>query len=74
MIAKGVKPEYYFISGSGNKNKFTKRNLKMISDSLKQEQKKYGLKLSGGDTTNSSKISFSVTSIGFSKKIRSSNG
>ena len=74
LIAKGVKPEYYFISGSGNKNKFTKRNLKMISDSLKQEQNKYDLKLSGGDTTNSSKISFSVTSIGFSKKIRSSNG
>ena len=69
LIAKGVKPQYYFISGSGNKNKFTKRNLKMISDSLKQEQKKYGLKLSGGDTTNSSKISFSITSIGFSKKI-----
>ena len=69
LIAKGVKPEYYFISGSGNKNKFTKRNLKMISNSLKQEQKKYGLKLSGGDTTNSNKISFSITSIGFSKKI-----
>ena len=69
LIAKGVKPEYYFISGSGNKNKFTKRNLKMISDSLKQEQKKYGLKLSGGDTTNSNKISFSITTIGFSKKI-----
>ena len=69
LIAKGVKPEYYFISGSGNKNKFTKRNLKMISDSLKQEQNKYDLKLSGGDTTNSSKISFSITCIGFSKKI-----
>jgi Thiamine monophosphate kinase len=69
LIAKGVKPEYYFISGSGNKNKFTKRNLKMISDSLKQEQKKYGLKLSGGDTTNSNKIYFSITTIGFSKKI-----
>ena len=69
LIAKGVKPQYYFISGSGNKNKFTKRNLKMISDSLKQEQNKYDLKLSGGDTTNSSKISFSITCIGFSKKI-----
>ena len=69
LIAKGVKPVYYFISGSGNKNKFTKRNLKMISDSLKQEQNKYDLKLSGGDTTNSSKISFSITCIGFSKKI-----
>ena len=39
LIAKGVKPEYYFISGSGNKKNFTKRNLKLISKSLKQEQK-----------------------------------
>ena len=69
LIAKGVKPEYYFISGSGNKNQFTKKNLKMISKSLNQEQKKYNLKLSGGDTTNSSKVSFSITSIGFSNKI-----
>ena len=69
LIAKGVKPEYYFISGSGNKNQFTKKNLKMISKSLNQEQKKYNLKLSGGDTTNSNKISFSVSTIGFSKSI-----
>jgi len=69
LIAKGVQPEYYFISGSGNKNQFTKKNLKMISKSLNQEQKKYNLKLSGGDTTNSNKVSFSITSIGFSKNI-----
>ena len=69
LLAKGVKPEYYFISGSGNKNQFTKKNLKMISKSLNQEQKKYNLKLSGGDTTNSNKISFSVSTIGFSKII-----
>ncbi len=69
LIAKGVKPEYYFISGSGNKNKFTKKNLKIISKSLNQEQKKYNLKLSGGDTTNFNKVSFSIVSIGFSKKI-----
>jgi len=69
LLAKGVKPEYYFISGSGNKNQFTKKKLKMISKSLKQEQKKYNLKLSGGDTTNSTKVSFSITSIGFSKNI-----
>jgi len=69
LIAKGVKPEYYFISGSGNKNQFSKKNLKMISKSLNQEQKKYNLKLSGGDTTNSNKVSFSITSIGFTKKI-----
>jgi len=69
LLSKGVKPEYYFISGCGNKNKFSKKNLKMISKSLNQEQKKYNLKLSGGDTTNSYKVSFSITTIGFSKKI-----
>ena len=69
LIAKGVNPEYYLISSSGNKNQFTKKNLKMISKSLNQEQKKYNLKLSGGDTTNSNKVSFSITSIGFSKNI-----
>jgi len=69
LISKGVKPEYYFISASGNKKQFTKKNLKMISKSLNQEQKKYNLKLSGGDTTNSNKVSFSITNIGFSKNI-----
>ena len=69
LIAKGVKPEYYFISASGNKKQFTKKNLKIISQSLNHEQKKYNLKLSGGDTTNSNKVSFCITSIGFSKKI-----
>ncbi len=69
LIAKGVKPEYYFISGCGSKSKFSKMNLKMISKSINQEQKKYDLKLSGGDTTNSNKVSFSITCIGFSKKI-----
>jgi thiamine-monophosphate kinase len=69
LISKGVKPKYYFISGSGNKKKFTKKNLELISKSLKQEQKKYNLKLSGGDTTNSEKVSFSITTIGYSKNI-----
>tara|TARA_B100001250_G_scaffold25667_1_gene21236 strand:+ start:130 stop:1089 length:960 start_codon:yes stop_codon:yes gene_type:complete len=69
LIAKGVKPEYYFIAGSGNKKQFTKKNLKLISKSLNQEQKKYNLKLSGGDSTNSNKVSFSITTIGFSKNI-----
>ena len=69
LICKGVKPKYYFISGSGNKSQFTKKNLKMISKSLSQEQKKYDLKLSGGDTSNSNKVSFSITTIGFSKNV-----
>ena len=69
LICKGVKPKYYFISASGNKKKFTKRNLEMISKSLNQEQKKFSINLCGGDTTFSKKLSFSITSVGFSDKI-----
>ena len=69
LVCKGVLPKYYFISGSGNKKTFTKKNLTKISNSLKQEQKKYGIFLCGGDTTFSNKLSFSITSVGFSKKI-----
>ena len=69
LIAKGVKPKFYFLSGSGNKYQFTKKKLQVISKSLSQEHKKYSLKLSGGDTTKSKKVSFSITTIGFSNKI-----
>ncbi len=69
LIAKGVEPKYYFISACGCKKKFTKKNLMIMSNSLRQEQKKYNLKLSGGDTTNFNKISFSVTTVGFAKRI-----
>ena len=69
LICKGVKPLYYFISGSGNKKAFSNINLKKISKSLNQEQKKYKIFLCGGDTVLSNKLSFSITSVGFSKKI-----
>ncbi len=69
LICKGVSPKYYFISGSGNKKSFTNKNLSKISNSLKHEQNKYGIFLCGGDTTFSNKLSFSITSVGFSKKI-----
>ena len=69
LICKGVNPKYYFISGSGNQKSFTKKNLKMISKSLNQEQKKYLINLCGGDTTFSKKLSFTITSVGFSNKI-----
>ncbi len=69
LICKGVFPKYYFISASGNKKTFTKKNLSKISNSLKQEQNKYGIFLCGGDTTFSNKLSFSITSVGFSKNI-----
>ena len=69
LICKGVKPKYYFLSGSGNNNTFNKRNLRKISKSLKEEQKKYNIFLGGGDTVKSNQLSFTVTSIGFSNKI-----
>ena len=69
LICKGVKPKYYFISGSGDKKTFSKKNLLKISKSLKSEQNKYNIKLCGGDTTFSNKLSFTITSLGYSNKI-----
>jgi len=69
LICKGVKPKYYFVSASGNNKVFTESNLSRISKSLKEEQKKYNIILGGGDTVYSNKLSFTVTSIGFSNKI-----
>ncbi len=69
LICKGVKPKFYFISGSGNKKTFTRNNLNKISKSLKSEQNIFNIKLCGGDTTFSNKISFTITSMGYSNKI-----
>ena len=69
LICKGVSPNYYFISGSGNKKTFSKKNLKKISNSLSKEQIKYNIKLCGGDTTFSKNLSFTFIVVGFSKKI-----
>ena len=69
LICKGVKPKFYFISGSGNKYNFTKKNLLKLSKSLKNEQKKYNISLCGGDTTFSNKLSFTIISLGYSNNI-----
>ena len=69
LICKGVLPRFYFISGSGNKKTFSKKNLLKISNALKNEQKKYNIFLCGGDTTFSNNLSFSITSVGYSNKI-----
>ena len=69
LICKGVTPKFYFIAGSGNKKTFTKNNLYKISKSLKSEQKKFNIYLCGGDTTFSNKLSFTITSLGYSNKI-----
>ncbi len=69
LISKGVNPKYYFISASGNKHNLNEKNLKKIVNALREEQKKFNLKLSGGDTVNSRNLSFTIISIGFSDKI-----
>ena len=69
LICKGVKPKFYFISGSGNKKTFSKKNLSEVSSSLKKEQKKYNILLCGGDTTFSNKLSFTIISLGYSNRI-----
>ena len=69
LLCKGVKPKYYFISGSGDKKTFFRSNLLKIRKALNSEQKKYNIYLSGGDTVFSNKLSFTITSIGFSKDI-----
>ena len=69
LVCKGVIPKFYFISGSGNKQSFSNRNLTKIINSLKSEQKKFSIKLSGGDTVFSKINSFTVVTLGFSNKI-----
>ena len=39
LICKGINPKYYFISISGNKKHFAKKNIYKIRLALKQEQK-----------------------------------
>ena len=69
LICKGVLPKFYFIAGTGNDETFSKKNLSLILKSLREEQNKYNISLSGGDTTFSSKLSFTITSLGYTKKI-----
>ena len=69
LICKGVNPKYYFISASGNTKVFSKKCLMLISKSLKQEQDMFSIFLCGGDTVSSKKLSFTITSVGFSNKI-----
>ena len=73
LICKGVIPRYYFIASNGNRKSFSLSNLKKIVKSLRQEQKKFNICLGGGDTVYSKKLSFTITTIGFSKKIINRN-
>jgi len=69
LYCKGVKPKFIFIGASGNNISFSNKNLDLVYKSLKQEQKKYKFKLSGGDTTKSNKTVFTITCLGYSNEI-----
>ena len=69
IVSKGAFPKYFFLSASLKKNSLNKRKLNEIIKSLKEEQKMYNIKLSGGDTTRSNTNSFTVMTVGFSNKI-----
>ena len=69
LICKGVKPKFYFISSAVKKGTLTKKKIKILIKSLNEEQKKFDIKISGGDTTYSKTLSFTVVSVGFSNKI-----
>ena len=45
LISKGVKPVYYFISASGNKNHFTKKKLKNYLKIIKSRTKEILFKI-----------------------------
>tara|TARA_Y100001970_G_scaffold65522_1_gene83858 strand:- start:8243 stop:9196 length:954 start_codon:yes stop_codon:yes gene_type:complete len=69
IISKGADPKYLLVSFSGSKKQFNKKNVKLIINSMKQEQKKYNFSLVGGDITSSKKSSFTICTFGFSKII-----
>ena len=69
IISKGVDPKFILISFSGSKKHFCKNNINLILKSIKQEQKKYKFSLIGGDTTSSSKTSFTVCTFAYYNKI-----
>ncbi len=73
LICKGIFPKYYFISASFKQKDLDKKKIKLIVKTLRSEQKKYGILISGGDTTLASKTSFTITSLGLSDSIVSRN-
>ncbi len=68
LVCKGIIPKYYFFSCSGSKKHLTQKNLAKIRLALSQEQKKYNIVLAGGDTSRSSKLSITISAVGYSNK------
>ncbi len=69
LICKGVSPKYYFISFTSPKKYLNRSKILKLINSLKDEQKKYKMKISGGDSTNGNFLSFTIISLGYASKI-----
>ena len=67
LYCKGIKPQSYFLSLALNKKQANNSWLKKFQSILRSEQSKFKIKLSGGDTTVSSKLVITLTVMGFSK-------
>ena len=68
LYCKGIKPKSYFLSFALNKSIVSSKWLRKVKNILSSEQKKFDIKLSGGDTTRSSKFVITVIVLGHSKK------
>ena len=68
LYCKGIIPKTYFLSLSLNKKYAVKSWLKEFKKILTFEQNKFNVYLGGGDTTYSSKLSITITVLGYSKK------
>ena len=64
LVCKGVVPTNYFLSCGLNKDVVSKKWLNKLKSILKQEQIKYNITLSGGDTVRSSKLVISIIVLG----------
>ena len=63
IYAKGIKPKKYFLSFSIKKNLINKNWLSKVRKILFNEQKKYGISISGGDITKSSQFIITILTI-----------
>ena len=68
LYCKGIPPSSYFLSLALNKVAFKDSWFKKFKSILNKEQKKFNVRLSGGDTVFSPKLTITIIVIGYSKK------
>ncbi len=69
IISKGADPKYLLLSFSCPKKYLKKKKIKLLVKSINEEQKKFKFSLVGGDTSVSTKSSFTACVFSYSNKI-----